>query len=254
MRRRHARVERFKRFDAPGIDIDFQNKATGEIADRFLILGDNASGKTTLLQAIALTLSLAHVTRESAQVMVGWRWRRKEIENYVIEPELLARVLRWTDTQKQEYSTKLDDILDALAHVTAARIALTSCAAKRNRIETNVPFSTDAATMKAELRQKSQRFNQTACIDEQGLLDIFDCILPECLPGGKFRSSALDVFAGKNILAKMQQTSGMPPATKSREKLFELVLDALEKDRDSHTWLAEWDAIRDAVQNWMPSM
>lgn len=59
MRLRHAHLERFKRFDSPGIDIDFQNKATEEIADQYLILGDNASGKTTILQAIALTLALA---------------------------------------------------------------------------------------------------------------------------------------------------------------------------------------------------
>ncbi|MBK9263802.1 MAG: AAA family ATPase [Polyangiaceae bacterium] len=59
MRLRRARVERFKKFEPPGIEIDFRNKALGEIADEYLILGDNASGKTTILQAIALTLALA---------------------------------------------------------------------------------------------------------------------------------------------------------------------------------------------------
>lgn len=71
MRLRHAHLERFKRFDWPGIDIDFENKATEEIADRYLILGDNASGKTTVLQAIALTLSLA---QRKTQSIRDFRW------------------------------------------------------------------------------------------------------------------------------------------------------------------------------------
>jgi hypothetical protein len=52
-------IEKFKKFGAPGIELDFRNGATGDVADRYLILGDNASGKTTILQAIGLTLSLA---------------------------------------------------------------------------------------------------------------------------------------------------------------------------------------------------
>lgn len=59
MKLRRARIENFKKFSAPGVEIDFHNSALGEVADRFLILGDNASGKTTVLQAVALTLSLA---------------------------------------------------------------------------------------------------------------------------------------------------------------------------------------------------
>jgi predicted ATPase len=59
MRLRRARVERFKKFEAPGIEIDFRNSVTGDVSGQYLILGDNASGKTTILQAIALTLALA---------------------------------------------------------------------------------------------------------------------------------------------------------------------------------------------------
>lgn len=54
-----VRIENFKRFAPPGVEIDFRNKVLGSVADRFLLLGDNGSGKTTIFQAIALTLSLA---------------------------------------------------------------------------------------------------------------------------------------------------------------------------------------------------
>jgi energy-coupling factor transporter ATP-binding protein EcfA2 len=49
-------IQNFKRFDE--LTIEFKNRALDEIADQYLILGDNGSGKTTVLQAIALALSL----------------------------------------------------------------------------------------------------------------------------------------------------------------------------------------------------
>jgi len=50
-------VQNFKRFDDLGVS--FKNKTLQEVTNRFLILGDNGTGKTTLLQAIALPLALA---------------------------------------------------------------------------------------------------------------------------------------------------------------------------------------------------
>jgi len=50
-------VQNFKRFDH--LDVSFKNRTLQEAANRFLILGDNGTGKTTLLQAIALPLALA---------------------------------------------------------------------------------------------------------------------------------------------------------------------------------------------------
>ena len=50
-------IHKFKHFE--NLTIEFKNRTTGEIANQFLILGDNGTGKTTILQAIALCLSLA---------------------------------------------------------------------------------------------------------------------------------------------------------------------------------------------------
>ena len=49
-------IENFKRFNS--IDIDLTNKLTNDISEKFLMLGDNGAGKTTILQAIALCLSM----------------------------------------------------------------------------------------------------------------------------------------------------------------------------------------------------
>ena len=50
-------IKRFKRFDH--LEVSFQNETLNSVSNRFLVLGDNGVGKTTLLQAIALPLALA---------------------------------------------------------------------------------------------------------------------------------------------------------------------------------------------------
>jgi len=50
-------IQNFKRFQ--DLEISFKNGILDEVSDRYLILGDNGTGKTTLLQAIALPLALA---------------------------------------------------------------------------------------------------------------------------------------------------------------------------------------------------
>ncbi|MCU0288929.1 MAG: AAA family ATPase [Acidobacteria bacterium] len=50
-------LENFKRFKSQ--EIDLRNKLTGDISNRFLILGDNGTGKTTVLQAVSLCFAMA---------------------------------------------------------------------------------------------------------------------------------------------------------------------------------------------------
>src|SRR4028119_167232 len=50
-------IQNFKLFD--NLEDSFKNQTLDEVTNRFLILGDNGTGKTTLLQAIALPLALA---------------------------------------------------------------------------------------------------------------------------------------------------------------------------------------------------
>lgn len=63
------RIHNFKRFD--DLEVDFTNKSIGQISNRFLVLGDNGMGKTTLLQAIALPIAIA--TRQIHSV-VDFDW------------------------------------------------------------------------------------------------------------------------------------------------------------------------------------
>lgn len=49
-------IENFKRFE--NLEIPIRNNLTQDISEQFLILGDNGTGKTTVLQAVALCLSM----------------------------------------------------------------------------------------------------------------------------------------------------------------------------------------------------
>lgn len=60
MKIKRLKIENFKQFR--GHEIRFVNDLTNDISDRFLLLGDNGTGKTTVLQAIALVLSFASRT------------------------------------------------------------------------------------------------------------------------------------------------------------------------------------------------
>jgi len=107
-------VQNFKRFD--NLEISFKNKTLQEVTNRFLILGDNGTGKTTLLQAIALPLALAtkQIQTVSEFDWVGflagrfWIWGSPHIELEIsFEDEELEATRsvakRWYDAQPVEF-------------------------------------------------------------------------------------------------------------------------------------------------------
>lgn len=79
-------IDNFKRFKS--VNIEVRNDLTKEIADQFLFLGDNGTGKTTILQAVALCLSMAAGRTRSVEEFnwLGWvpgryeRWGEPRIE------------------------------------------------------------------------------------------------------------------------------------------------------------------------------
>src|SRR4051794_37685747 len=74
----HIHLENFKRFKS--LSMPIRNALTQDVADRFLLLGDNGTGKTTVLQAVALCLSMATWTTRSVRDFkwLGWVGGRYE--------------------------------------------------------------------------------------------------------------------------------------------------------------------------------
>lgn len=184
--------------------------------------------------------------------MLGWMWQRKEVENYFIDPDVLQRALRWDAAKRTAYVTQLERLLDALGHATAARIALTACAPRKLRLDTAVPLDATEDKLREHLRERARVYNDGAGLDVAKLIEAFERHAPECLPGGRFRARALEVFAGKDVFARLQNTSGFAAELKNKPRLEETILDALLRDEAPHEWLPEWTALRAAVMSWLP--
>ncbi|MGK7876759.1 MAG: hypothetical protein AB4426_26770 [Xenococcaceae cyanobacterium] len=65
---------------------------------------------------------LAKVHNQNIQV--GWSWERKEIENYLIDPEVALRALGSKAPPIEDYHAALKESAKTIADYTAARIAL----------------------------------------------------------------------------------------------------------------------------------
>lgn len=96
-------LENFKRFKSQ--EIDLRNKLTGDISDQFLILGDNGAGKTTVLQAVGLCLSMAsgHIRDVTDFNWPGWvparyeKWGQPivQLDIHLSEEEIKTTTAVW---------------------------------------------------------------------------------------------------------------------------------------------------------------
>jgi hypothetical protein len=188
----------------------------------------------------------------SGQEALGWQWRRKEIENYLIDPGVLARALRWSAEQVAQYESLLAGVFVAVGPMTAARMALTVCAPYVEPFDTSMPHEADVERLSAALQQRVMERNRRACVDVTRLLATFGQLVPDCRPEGRFFRHALDTFSGRDVLARLVQTAGSPRELKRKDTLVERVVDALEHDAAPQRWLPEWDSLHAAIRDWTP--
>ena len=114
------KLENFKRFS--DIEIDFTNNLTKDLSDQYLILGDNGTGKTTVLQAIALCLSMCsgkirNISKFDWQGWVPGRYEKWgtpsiEMEIHFTEAEIKATqevADKWLEMKKPKSKTIPND-------------------------------------------------------------------------------------------------------------------------------------------------
>ena len=107
------RIENFKRFDQ--CEINLRNEFTQDIANPFLILGDNGTGKTTVLQAIGLCLSMVSgkIRQVSEFDWQGWvpgryeKWGKPfiELDIHLSDEEISATrevAKKWLEMKKPQ--------------------------------------------------------------------------------------------------------------------------------------------------------
>lgn len=120
MKLSHIYIENFKRFK--NIEIDLKNKLTQDIANPFLIVGDNGTGKTTVLQAIGLCLSMVSgkIRQVSEFDWQGWvpgryeKWGKPLIELVInlSDEEIMATrevAEKWIELKKPKSKVLPED-------------------------------------------------------------------------------------------------------------------------------------------------
>ncbi|RKZ53773.1 MAG: AAA family ATPase [Candidatus Parabeggiatoa sp. nov. 3] len=128
-------IQHFKLFNQ--FEVSFKHKTLEEVSDQFLILGDNGTGKTTLLQAIALPLALAtkQIVRIADFDWPGflserfWKWGipRIQLEISFVDEEIEATreiAKQWYDAQPEEFKSEHPFVEPSDCH--AIQISLTS--------------------------------------------------------------------------------------------------------------------------------
>jgi hypothetical protein len=191
---------------------------------------------------------------------LGWRWERKEVENYLIDPAIVARALGTDAPEPARYEAALHDAREKLVYYQAARVALSavrrrfrplpnSFGRRRGRENHLFPDDTVEGACREGIRRSVQCYNDGQSISADDVNATYDELLPEFRTGGVRHENYLAAFAGKDILWAMDETLrgfGFAGALPFREKILVGMENTSENIGD---WLAEWRALQEAVDS-----
>ncbi len=144
---------------------------------------------------------------QSPERHLGWRWERKEIENYLIDPIVAGHALGWTESERTLYSAVLIAARDRIASYQAARTALSVSRVRfkplsnqwgrpigRDKHELPIDFSVEVCRTK--INELIQAHNESQAIDEAATTSSFERLMTECGSGGCRSEAFLPAFAG----------------------------------------------------------
>jgi len=194
----------------------------------------------------------------SDQVSLGWRWERKEIENYLIDPEVVRRALGEAAPEEQAYLNLLSESRDSVATYQAARLALTvhrprfaplpnQFGAVHGFSQHLMPDDTSIESCAKGIEVAVLEHNSLQTIVLESVEAEFQRRRPECEPGGSRYAHFLNDFAGKDLVCAM--ANGLEALGFQSPRVFlERILVGIDTTTDDvATWLIEWAALRDAI-------
>jgi len=191
----------------------------------------------------------------NTSIHVGWRWQRKEIENYLIDPRIVDRTL---GIELQGYTQSLDRAALSIATYEAARIALTfvrprllplpnAFGSPHGSDKHPLPDSISDEICLEEIKQLVTTWNANRTVDPQLVEQAFRRILPECVGVGARITNYLTGFAGKDLLWAMENDIG-EFSYPSPRIFLEKIMNGIEtSNEDVWTWLPEWSALRQEI-------
>ena len=196
-----------------------------------------------------------------SNIHIGWSWERKEIENYLLDPAIVAKTcIPKYEFTLGDYQRVLQQAADSLKFYTAARTAL-SCSGFTNRWGTSVGniFSANYSfpgnlSRQACLTKIEEIVNQRKgdrIITAAAVVEKFENLVPQFSPSGYRRSHPLVYHSGKDLLFAMKPhlDSWLPNPQKSIQTFTERTVNQLERAENVWTWLPKWSILRKLLQN-----
>ncbi len=194
-------------------------------------------------------------------VQIGWKWQRKEIENYLIDSVVVQRTIRNKIPSMDSYRAALDEAAREIATYTAARYALDYFKFPNSwgeSIQKNVfgsehsfPRSKNKKACQTKIREIVQNKKEVRIVTADAVLEKFEELLPSFSSGGFHFEHYLTFFAGKDLLCSMEnklkefgfqaKASGVnSPIPDFLDQVFR----KLEREEEVWRWLPEWEELR----------
>jgi len=199
------------------------------------------------------------------RILVGWTWERKEIENYLLDPQLVQGVLGRKAPPINEYCSVLEKSAQKIAVYTAARTAL-SCYRFKNfwgdeikigNLNYDFPKKLGKDACELKIKEIVDEYKGDRIVKTEDVLSKFKQLLPSFRPGGFRFENFLTFFAGKDLLyclsddLKRLEFDSNDHKNTPIDVFIERILKGIESDRVEEPWklLAEWAALRKLIIN-----
>jgi hypothetical protein len=195
---------------------------------------------------------------DGGRLWLGWYRERVEIENYLVDPQVVARALGDRAPDEVAWLSELEAVARRLGMYTAARTALTqsrprfrplpnSWGIERGRLRHALPELRGLVDCRQEIRKIVGEYRASQSISAAHVLAQFDQRRGECRPEGARGQHFLVYFSGKDLLC------ALAPALErwgfaSPYVFREAVLRGIEHAAEPWAWLPEWESLRIAVQ------
>lgn len=190
--------------------------------------------------------------------ILGWRWERKEIENYLIDPAVVPRALGAQAPQPDDYAAALAAARDRLRLYQAARAALSgrrrrftplssSFGRERGREGHPLPDDTSEEACREGIRECVEAYNAGQSVTVEEVHATFDTLKPEFVAGGARYRHFLAAFAGRDVLWAMDADVRALGFDGARPFLEKVLVGIRNTPGDIGQWLPEWRALQQAV-------
>lgn len=202
--------------------------------------------------------------QEDSQHQYGWRWSRKNIENYLIDPQIVSRALGAQAPDETRYRDMLDRAASELGVYTAARTALTMSrrrfrplsnrwGRRRGRDKILCPDDLTESACREEIRNLVASHGSEHAVTEEDAIGHFERLKPEFTEGGRRREDFLWTYDGKDILVHMDQELRSLRYDGYGAFTARIVKSIEESDEDIGTWLTEWGILRERILQFQPA-